>query len=47
MGLDVPLEGDFVVAEYCDIAFELPSISSQVDANEAAYGSDGVFSSKI
>lgn len=43
MGLDVPLEGDFVVAEYCDIAFELPSISSQVDANEAAYGSDGVF----
>lgn len=43
MGLDVPAEGDFVVAEYCDIAFELPSISSQVDANEAAYGSDGVF----
>lgn len=43
MGLDVPSEGDFVVAEYCDIAFELPSISSQVDANEAAYGSDGVF----
>lgn len=43
MGLDVPAEGDFVVAEHCDIAFELPSISSQVDANEAAYGSDGVF----
>lgn len=43
MGLDVPSEGDFVVAEYCDISFELPSISSQVDANEAAYGSDGVF----
>lgn len=43
MGLDVPAEGDFIVAEYCDIAFELPSISSQVDANEAAYGADGVF----
>lgn len=43
MGLDVPAEGDFVVAEHCDIAFELPSISSQVDANEAAYGADGVF----
>lgn len=43
MGLDVPAKGDFVVAEHCDIAFELPSISSQVDANEAAYGSDGVF----
>lgn len=42
-GADVPDNGDFTVANYCDISFKLPDIVSSVEQNSAEYGSQGVF----
>lgn len=42
-GANVPDNGDFTVANYCDISFKLPDISSTVEQNTTKYGSQGVF----
>lgn len=43
IGAQVPSTGEFAVAEYCDIEFSLPQITSSVSDNTAIYGANGVF----
>lgn len=42
-GANVPDTDDFIIANYCDVSFKLPDISSTVEQNTAKYGSQGVF----
>ena len=42
-GANVPDTGDFIIANYCNVSFKLPDISSTVEQNTTKYGSQGVF----
>ena len=42
-GANVPDTDDFIIANYCNVSFKLPDISSTVEQNTAEYGSQGVF----
>ena len=42
-GANVPDTGDFIIANYCNVSFKLPDISSTVAQNTTKYGSQGVF----
>lgn len=42
-GANVPDTDDFIIANYCNISFKLPGISSTVEQNTTKYGSQGVF----
>ncbi len=42
-GANVPDTDDFIIANYCNISFKLPDISSTVEQNTTKYGSQGVF----
>ena len=42
-GANVPDTDDFIIANYCNVSFKLPDISSTVEQNTTKYGSQGVF----